>query len=341
MSVKVLIKKIFVLLGMVGLVSFGTTAYSQEQYSDSQYRVYVKGFSNYADAEYYRSHYTSQAYPNSGVTNERTFNQLYWVYIGPLSSKQEMHDVTMEIHDPGYRERQLEKNKPVADIPNTNLKRFTHRKYATIQLGFFNTNQSAGAQSIKVNSSTWYQYYPTDQQKINLLVGLGAYRNAFEKGNYLVDYGVNAYYFLNNYVNGNIFVNQNRKNYEFSYTYYNIPVYASLKAEANTKMERLSVVGDFGIGPNFSQTSNIKETSIVPGAIPLNPFNGKSQVNFSLMLGAGVKFKNVLKFNAIECGYRFFYLGTGGFENTNLAVQNSLTTGIDYQNALLFSINWG
>jgi hypothetical protein len=341
MSVKVRLNKLFGLLLAASLVGFVNIAYSQSQYSDSQYRVYVRGFSNYADAEYYRSHYTAQAYPNTGVTSERTFNQLYWVYIGPLASKQEMHDVTMEIHDPGYRARQIEKNKPVADVPNTSLKRFTHRKYATIQFGFFNTNQSAGAQSIKVNSSTWYQYYPTDQQKINLLVGLGAYLNAFEKESYLVDYGVNAYYFLTNYVNGNIYVNQNSKNYDFRYTYYNIPVYASLKTEFKTRMERLSVVGDFGIGPNFSQTSKITETPIVAGAVPLNPFNGKSQVNFSLMVGAGVKFKDVLKFNAVECGYRFFYLGAGGFDSTNLAVQNNLTTGIDYQNAFLCSVNWG
>jgi len=339
MSVKVGLKKVIGLLLAIGFVS---VAYSQNQYSDSQYRVYVKGFSNHADAEYYRSHYTAQAYPNTGVTSGRTFNNLYWVYIGPLASKQEMHDITMEIHDPGYRERQMEKSKPVADIPNTSLKRFTHRKYATIQLGFFNNNnQNTGAQSVLINRSTEYQYLPTDQQKINLLVGLGAYLNAFEKEYYLVDYGVNAYYFLTNYVNGVIYVNQNSKNFNFKYNYYNIPVYASLKTEVKTRMERLAFTGDFGIGPNFSQTSNISETSIAPAVLALNPYNGKSQVNFSLMIGAGVKFKDVLKSNSVECGYRFFYLGAGGFKTINPALQNNLTTGIDYQNAFLCSVNWG
>jgi len=128
-------------------------------------------------------------------------------------------------------------------------------------------------------------------------------------------------------------------NLSYNYTVTHLPVYASAKATFNNKSDQYAITLDAGIGPNFIKTGGFEEHSLDGGiTIPEQDFSGKTNATFSATAGLGLKLNNVLGSAPLECGYRFFYLGQGELKKQASQIQNTLSTGSNFGNALTCSV---
>jgi len=173
----------------------------------------------------------------------------------------------------------------------------------------------------------------------NGLLGLGYFIDGMETNRVKWMYGLNAFYLAHTLVQGDIIQEELFDNLSYSYTLTNYPIYLAAKTLLNTGNDNYLITFDFGVGPNIIKTSSFKENSLDGVTLPDNAFSGQTSVAFSVTAGVGVKLNNVFGQLPLELGYRFFYLGQGNLNKVNSEVINTLNTGKNYANALVFSVS--
>jgi hypothetical protein len=217
--------------------------------------------------------------------------------------------------------------------------RITHGKFLLEAGGFSTSNQGKG-QQINIQTLIGDYFSVSNNRNQNAVFGAGYFIDAQQFSGVNLQFGLNAFYFMDTTVNGIITQEQLFNNLSYSYDTSNLPVYAAARGIFNLKNERYHLVIDLGLGPNFKQTSNFTEKSLDGGeTIPEQPFTGKNNVIFSATTGIGFKIDHALDQAPLECGYHIFYLGRGQFNTTTSQVLNSLKTGNSYAQALTCAIS--
>jgi len=212
-------------------------------------------------------------------------------------------------------------------------------KHTTIvfQVGGFNASQG-NAQNIGIDGLIGDDFTVNHGHASNVLLGLGYYFDGLAKDRFNLLYGINAFYLAQTSVQGDVIQEQLFTNLSYHYSLTNYPVYAAAKMFLKNNYGKNDITFDLGIGPNFISTSHFAEKSLDGGfTLPDNAFSGQTSVAFSVTAGVGIKFNNLLSLPC-ELGYRFFYLGQGSLKKNNDQLLNTLKTGNNYANALIFSL---
>ena len=208
-----------------------------------------------------------------------------------------------------------------------------------LQFGGYRSSQGT-SQFIGINGSIGNEYTVTQHHDDGVLLGLGYYLKGHETNLFSLSYGLDAYYLLMTSVKGNVIQERLFENLSYQYKVDSIPVYAAAKALLKTCSDNKIITLDFGIGPNFITTSHYSENSLDGGVtLPDNAFTGSTRVALSAMAGIGIRFNHVFNQIPLECGYRFFYLGRGQFNNSTNQLLNHFKTGPVYANAILCSVS--
>jgi len=174
---------------------------------------------------------------------------------------------------------------------------------------------------------------------MNILVGTGLFLPSFDQDPFKLSYGINAFYFAPTSVNGNIIQENLFTNLSYQYKTQHVPVYLAAKKKIDTNNEKYSVILDAGLGPNFMFITDYKENSLDGITLPDNTYaNRSNNIAFSVSAGIGLRLNNVLGKMPLECGYRFFYLGQSDLYSSSNQLQNNLSTGDKYANALVCSV---
>jgi hypothetical protein len=209
-----------------------------------------------------------------------------------------------------------------------------------LQVGGFSASNQGKSQQINIQTLIGDYFSTSNNRNQNALLGLGYFVDGQEFNRFNMQYGINAFYFMDTTVNGTITQEQLFTNLAYSYNVTNLPIYATTKGLVNLKNKRYHLTFDLGIGPNIQQTSNFNENSLDGGVtIPERPFDGKTNVTFSAMTGIGIKIDHAIDKAPLECGYHIFYLGRGQFNTTSNQVLNTLTTGNSYAQAITCGIS--
>lgn len=209
--------------------------------------------------------------------------------------------------------------------------------HAVLQLGGYWSNQGK-SQDIAISGLVGDRFTVTQSNASNGLVGLGWFVDGQEYTRVALSYGLNAFYLAPTSVTGNVVQEHLFTNLSYSYRLTHYPLYAIAKANFITKIPKVNLTLDAGIGPNFMRTDGFKEHSLDGITIADNIFSSKTNTTFSATIGVGVKFNQVFGNAPLECSYRFFYLGQGNFNAVTNQTLNSLSTGQDFGNALICSI---
>lgn len=210
-----------------------------------------------------------------------------------------------------------------------------------LQLGGFVASQSSSTQHINIEGLIGDDFSKNKQNGSNGIVGAGLYRLGYDTQYANFFYGINAFYLPHTGVCGLVAQEDLFTNLAYSYSVTNWPLYLVGKANIkNAHTEKINITLDAGLGANFISTSNFYEQSLDGGVTsPDNIFSGRNKPTFSAMVGIGLKLNNIFSNLPIECGYRFFYLGKGGFNALTNQTTNSLNTGNSYANALMCAVN--
>lgn len=193
------------------------------------------------------------------------------------------------------------------------------------------------SQDIGITGLIGNEYTTDNHDNSNALIGLGYFFDITQVEHFLLQLGVNAFYFFETNYQGDIIQEQMFHNLSYSYDVNHLPVYLALKGIFNHEDERLGLTFDVGIGPNFIRTSDYQEQPLDNITIPDNAFSGKTTTQLSAMAGVGIIVYDVVASVDLELGYRFFYLGEGEFNAQNPAYENELKTGALNANAIILS----
>jgi hypothetical protein len=207
------------------------------------------------------------------------------------------------------------------------------------EAGAFSATQGK-TQDINIEGLEGDRFNVTDRHDSNALFGLGYLFDGVQHDKFSLNYGVNVFYLAKTKVSGTIDQELLFTNLAYSYKARHLPVYATAKALINNNFDKLALILDGGIGPNFMETSNYEDRSISSDVItfPDNAFYGRSKVTLSAMAGVGLRFTPSTGHAPIECGYRFFYLGEGDFHARTNQILNTLKTGNNYAQALVCTV---
>ncbi|MBX9704836.1 MAG: hypothetical protein K5Q00_01155 [Gammaproteobacteria bacterium] len=206
-----------------------------------------------------------------------------------------------------------------------------------LQVGGFNATQGK-EQNIGIDGLDGDRFTVTHDHDSNVLVGLGYYIDGFDSKKISLLYGINGYYFGHTSVQGEILQEQQYANLSYHYSLVNYPIYAAAKMLLKSAGDNYDITLDLGVGPNFILTSDYTEASLDGISTPDNLYSGQTSVAYSATAGVGIKFNHMIGSLPAELSYRFFYLGEGTLGKNPDVVQNSLKTGDNYANALMFSI---
>lgn len=209
--------------------------------------------------------------------------------------------------------------------------------HAIISLGGY-LNSTGKTQNVDITGLVGDIYTITSHNKGNVIVGAGYFLNNVTPCNFNFAYGIDAFYLGKTQVSGTIFQEHLFPNLAYQYNISHVPVYAEAKLDFNNTGPKYSFAVNAGIGPNFMQTSNFYDYSLDDITLPDRAFSGHTNTTFSAMAGVSIKINNVIGQRPLECGYRFFYLGKGNLAINNSQIQNTLSTGTNYANALLCSV---
>lgn len=207
-----------------------------------------------------------------------------------------------------------------------------------LQVGAFDVMEGK-PQQVNINGLLGNYFTIDNHHSNNVLLGLGYYLEGFDAKQFGLWYGANAFYFPQTIVKGGILQEQQSgPNLSYKYSIERYPIYFSGKALIRNT-DRFSTVFDAGIGPDIIRTINFSETSLDGITSPDNPsFSGATKVALSATVGAGIRINHVFGQLPLECDYRFFYLGQGKLNKDNNQYLNTLSTGHNYANALMFSL---
>jgi hypothetical protein len=205
-----------------------------------------------------------------------------------------------------------------------------------LEAGAFSSTQGKN-QDINIEGLIGDRFNVTKRHDSNALFGLGYLIEGMKQNKFGIDYGINAFYLAQTQVHGTIDQELLYTNLGYSYKVSHLPVYATAKATIKTHSEKLAVTLDAGVGPNFIKTSQYHDW-ILNNTLHDYSFLGRSNVTFSAMAGIGLKLSPLLGQLPLECGYRFFYLGHGGFNSRTDQILNTLKTGNNYAQALVCTV---
>ena len=209
--------------------------------------------------------------------------------------------------------------------------------HVTVQAGGYWSNQGK-AQHINIVDVIGDDFTLNNGGSSNGLFGVGYFVDGNSFSVFKMTYGVNAFYLANTSVNGDVVQESLFTNLSYSYKVRHIPVLAVAKALIDTKSPKYGATLEVGIGPNFMQANSFHEHSLDSITLPDNIFANHSSTSFSAMVGAGLRLNNIVNPAALECGYKFFYLGQGNLAATSNQVLNNLETGTNFGNALVCSV---
>lgn len=153
-----------------------------------------------------------------------------------------------------------------------------------------------------------------------------------------ISYGIDTFFLGQTSVSGHVIQSGRYKNFSYRYKIQNIPLYFDAKTVVNTKSDKVKLAFDVGIGPNFMSASRYFETALNDTVVAKKDFSSRDNVNFSVTVGAGLRFNDAPGRLPIELGYRFFYLGQGKFHINHHQASNALKTGDNYANALVCTV---
>lgn len=211
-----------------------------------------------------------------------------------------------------------------------------HAGHPVVHLGGYVSSQGQ-AETINIQGLIGDRYTLNKSYNTNWMFGFGYYMDMPMSG-MTVMAGIDSYYFVKNTVRGKIIQEQMFQNLAYHYDIANLPIYLAGKAMFDQGCN-FALTADLGIGANFVITQHYRDWSLDGGVtLPDNAFNNHTTAVFSAMLGIGVAMKNVINANAVECGYRLFYLGKGHLTRNSDQIRNSLSTGTNYANALVCSV---
>lgn len=225
---------------------------------------------------------------------------------------------------------------PSSFISESPTSKSLDRSRWVIHLGAFQAEQGK-AQQVGIEGLEGDDFTVNSHPSQQGLLGLGYYLNGFERDTYRLWYGLDAYYLSPSTVSGEVIQEQSFTNLSYRYSIANYPVYAATKLWLKGDGD-YDVTLDAGVGPNWIKTYGFSETPLNDNALPDSIFSGQTSVALSATAGIGVTFHHVLGDLPLECSYRFFYLGQGKLHVINDQVNQALTTGYSYANALMLSI---
>ena len=203
--------------------------------------------------------------------------------------------------------------------------------------GGASNNLIGQSQQVGVNLMPSANYTLSSRQYWNGVVGLSLLKDTqFLQKN--MSYGLSAFYFFPSIVSGNIYQAGLFNNLSYSYRAYNSPIYATAKTSVESSKLPMPIFFDVGIGPNIMLTSKYSEQIINPDSLPDNAFGSSTRAAFSATAGVGFRNEKILPGHPLECGYRFFYLGSTQLAIKNNQYFNKLGTGIMFANSVICSI---
>ncbi len=183
------------------------------------------------------------------------------------------------------------------------------------------------------------RYTVTTHNQGNGLVGLGYLLDGpVIQGRFPISYGIDAFFLGQTSVRGYIIQEEEFTNLSYRYKVQHIPLYFVAKTVLDTKVEKVKLAFDAGIGPNFMSASHYKEEALAAFVIPDRAFSGRNNTTFAATVGASLRYVNSPDSIPLECGYRFFYLGQGKFQTNNEQVLNTVKTGDNYANAFVCTV---
>lgn len=208
-----------------------------------------------------------------------------------------------------------------------------------IQGGGFIGN-SGESQHINIEGLIGNQYTLDEQSTSNGFVGLGYLFHTYKSQKLTFDVGLNAFYFFQTNVKGDIIQEDMFENLSYEYGITSLPVYVAGKAGFAIVPHQIAFTLDGGLGVNFLTTREYQETPLDGITIPDDMFTGETTSTFTAMAGLGFKFLNVGRSPVgLEIGYHFFYLGEGQLNPKSDQVLDNLYTGSTFANALIFTIS--
>ncbi len=214
--------------------------------------------------------------------------------------------------------------------------------HLVFQLGDYSSAEGK-SQDIHILDLIGDRYTVDPSADNNVVLGLAYLLDAPSSQFIHFTYGLDAFYFDENSVRGNILQEQIFNNLAYRYKVSNIPVYAvtnaDIKLDSKPHCNKYDLTFSAGIGPNFITTRHYHEVSLDGGdTLPDNNFRGRTRTDLSAMAGIGIKINHAFGTHPLECGYRFFYLGKGSLGINNHQVQNTLKTSSAYANAFICSV---
>jgi len=209
--------------------------------------------------------------------------------------------------------------------------------HAVLQLGGY-WSIAGSQQHIAIQDLIGDTFIVTQNGGSNGLVGWGYFIDGQEEERFKMSYGINAFYLPKTSVAGNVIQEDLYTNLAYRYQLTHYPMYAVAKSTIKTKYPRYDATLDVGIGPNFMQAQGFNETSLDGITLPDTIFSSHTRTTFTATVGAGIKVNHFFGQVPLECGYRFFYLGQGHFNEATNQVLNTLNTGQVYANAVMCSI---
>ena len=207
-----------------------------------------------------------------------------------------------------------------------------------VQLGYY-WDTAGKTQHINIQNLVGNTYTANGGQRNNGLVGIGYLIDGPDIRQMQMSYGLNWFYLPKTTVSGTVIQEDLFANLAYHYNITQYPLYIIAKSTIPTPSPLYAFTVDIGIGPNFIQTSDFKESSINNNSVPDVLFAGQTTITFSATASVGIKFNRVFSQAPLECGYRFFYLGQGNFAKNNNQL-NTFTTGSMNANAVICSIKF-
>lgn len=218
------------------------------------------------------------------------------------------------------------------------LSMFTHGHFI-FTLGGYQGKQGE-TQHIDIQDLIGDTFSVSHNHDNNALLGLGYFLDGQHWNKVQMSYGINAFYLAPTAVSGYVTQEDLFTNLSYSYRVTNFPLFLVAKTAIYLNSPQYALTFDVGAGPNFMKLYDFHENSLDGGiTIPDQSFSSNTNTTFSTTFGAGIKMDRVLGQLALECGYRFFYLGEGNFTINNSLVLNSLKTGNTYANAIQCSVS--
>jgi hypothetical protein len=210
--------------------------------------------------------------------------------------------------------------------------------HAVLQLGGY-WSAAGASQHINIQGLIGDDFTVVQSGGSNGLVGVGYFLKAPYGEAYQLRYGVNAFYLPSTSVTGHVVQESLYTNLSYRYNLTHYPIYAMGQAEVKTKWPGHDVVLDVGIGPNFMQLQQFKESPLALNTLPDMMFYGHGATVFSATVGASIKLNQLIGQLPLACGYRFFYLGQANFSTASSQVLDRLSTGGVYANALMCTVS--